>query len=100
MTRDPMSDPESKPPESLAYEAPDPERPASSAPTEAELELEAPSIAALDRSPAPPAHDPYAALRYPAYVQFSVGWMIAIVGNMITGVAIGWEVYELTSSKL
>jgi MFS family permease len=95
-----MEENEAKKTEQLAYEQPDVERPASAAPTEEELERELPSVPKLDYSPAPPAHDPYAALRYPAYVQFSIGWMIAIIGNMITAVAIGWQVYELTASKL
>jgi hypothetical protein len=43
-----MSDP-TKPP---AYEPPDDNRAASSAPTEGQLERELPSVAALDRSPA------------------------------------------------
>ncbi|MGB7161231.1 MAG: MFS transporter [Tepidisphaeraceae bacterium] len=88
---------ETKPTE-RAYEEPDPDRPASSAPTEGELEYAAPAIPALDRSP--PRHDPYAALRHPNYLIFSVGWLISVVGHHMVSTALGWEVYDRTGSKL
>jgi MFS family permease len=84
----------------LAYESPDPERPATSAPTESQIEHELPTVRALDYSPTPPPHDPYAALRHRPYVIFSLGWMIAVVGNQMTAVALGWEIFDRTKSKL
>ncbi|MGA2500667.1 MAG: MFS transporter [Tepidisphaeraceae bacterium] len=51
--------------------------------------------------PAMPAgHDPYSSLRYPAYRLFTVGWMAAVIGQMMTATAIGWEVYGWTHSEL
>jgi MFS family permease len=83
-----------------AYEDPDPERPASAEPTEAQLERESPSVAVLDYSPAPPRHDPYAALRYGNYLIFSAGWLISVIGHHMVSTALGWEVYDRTRSKL
>ena len=76
----------------IAYEPPDAERPATATPTEPELEREA--------LPATPRHDPYAALRFPAYRLFTIGWMVAVVGNQATAAALGWEVFDRTGSKL
>jgi MFS family permease len=84
----------------LAYEAPDPERPATSAPTEGELERESPAVHALDRSPAPAGHDPYAALKFPNFILFSVGWMISVIGHQMQSTALGWEIFDRTGSKL
>jgi MFS family permease len=95
-----MPDPADLNPNPAAYEEPELSRPASAAPTEGELEQEAPSVAALDYSPAPPAHDPYAALRHPAYVTFSVGWMAAVIGSQMTNIALGWELYDRTKANL
>jgi MFS family permease len=78
-------------------EQPDIERPASVAPTEKQLERQTPTIKALDQSPAPATHDPYAALRYRDYSLFSLGWMVAVMGNQITAAAIAWEVYDRLS---
>jgi MFS family permease len=75
-----------------AYESPDEYRPASSAPTEGELEREA--------LPITPKHDPYAALRFPAYRLFSMGWMVAVIGSQMTAVGLGWEIYDRSQSKL
>jgi MFS family permease len=82
------------------YENPDPDRPASAEPTEAELEREAPSVAVLDYSPPPPRHDPYAALRYGNFLLFSAGWLFSVVGHHMVSTALGWEVYDRTNSKL
>ncbi|MDB5320349.1 MAG: transporter [Phycisphaerales bacterium] len=71
-----------------AYEPPDDNRPASSAPTESQLETEA--IGSLKK------HDPYAALRFPAYRLFSIGWMVAVIGSQMTAVALGWELFDRT----
>jgi MFS family permease len=96
----PPTRPASAQPPPIAYEAPGADRPASAAPTEAQLECEPPTIKVLDYSPAPPAHDPYAALRSPAYRLFSLGWMIAVIGNQATMAALGWEIFDRTGSKL
>ena len=45
-------------------------------------------------------HDPYSALRFPAYRLFTIGWMAAVIGQMMTATAIGWEVYGWTHSGL
>jgi MFS family permease len=85
----PDPDPNESP---IAYESPDVLRPASCAPTESQLEGEAIGFS--------PKHDPYAALRYGTYRLFSFGWMIAVVGNQMTAVALGWEVFDRTRSAL
>src|SRR5687767_8030909 len=92
-------DPPKQPPP-LAYEQPDPQRPASAAPTEQELQREEPSVKALDYSPAEAGHDPYLALRFPAYRLFTVGWLVSVMGHHIISTALQWEVYERTQSKL
>jgi MFS family permease len=79
---------------------PDPERPSTTAPTEAQIEHELPTVAALDYSPTPAPHDPYAALRHRDYLVFSLGWMVTVIGNQMTAVALGWEIFDRTKSKL
>src|SRR3954468_10816436 len=64
----------------------DPNRPASVAPTEVQLETETPGGS---RSAG---HDPYAALRYPNYWLYSLGWVFSVVGQQVQSVAIGWEI--------
>jgi MFS family permease len=82
------------PPPELAYELPDDDRPASAAtPPEEILERTLPSGAA-------PSHDPYAALRYPDFVSFVVGWVISVIGSQILEVAVGWDLYQRTSNPL
>src|SRR5688572_6110562 len=83
-----------------AYEDADPERPATGAPTEADLEVESPSVRALDHSPAPAGHDPYAALKFPNFVLFSAGWMVSVIGHQMQSTALGWEIFDRTGSKL
>jgi MFS family permease len=51
-------------------------------------------------TPTPPAHDPYAALRYRAYRLFALGGIVAGIGQNMRGVAIGWELYERTGSAM
>src|SRR3982751_349729 len=63
-----------------------PTRPASSAPTEAQLECEPPGGS---RSAG---HDPYAALRFPNYWLYSLGWVFSVIGQQVQSVAVGWEV--------
>ncbi len=82
------------------YEPPDDDRPASAAPTEAQLERETPSVAALDRSPPPPAHDPYAALRLGVYRVYVTSYALAIIGGQVQTVAFMWHVYQKTQSAL
>jgi MFS family permease len=82
------------------YETPDPERPASAAPTEADLEREVPTVPALDYVPPPREHDPYAALRFADYRKYIVGWILAVVGQQMQSVAVGWEIFDKTKSKL
>jgi MFS family permease len=75
-------------------EPPDVERPSSLAPTESQLEHETP--AGHDAA----GHDPYAALRIAAYRQYSLGWMVSVIGRQVMDVAVGYELYHLTGSKL
>jgi len=69
-------------------EQPDPQRPASSAPTEEQLERETPGGSAAS------GHDPYAALRYPAYCLFSLGWIVSVIGQQVQSVAIQWQMFR------
>jgi len=78
-------------PPTLAYEAPCPERPASGSPTEPMLEQE---------SLPGPGHDPYAALRFRDFRVFQAGWMLAVIGSQMTSVAVAWEIFDRTGSKL
>ncbi|HSV13753.1 MAG TPA: MFS transporter [Tepidisphaeraceae bacterium] len=68
-----------------AYEPPDPERPASAALTEPELEREMPG--GHDTG----GHDPYAALRVPGYRLYALGTILLFMGQQAQSVAIGWE---------
>src|SRR5271157_530911 len=45
-------------------------------------------------------HDPYTVLRDPNFRRLVLAGMVATVGNQMQGVAIGWELYERTSSPL
>lgn len=45
-------------------------------------------------------HDPYAALRVRNYQFFAVGNILGILGGQAQSVAIGWELYERTHSKM
>ncbi|MBW3623703.1 MAG: MFS transporter [Armatimonadetes bacterium] len=46
------------------------------------------------------AHDPYAALRYPDFLKFSLARVIAALGGQMQAVAVGWQIYELTRHPL
>ena len=46
------------------------------------------------------AHDPYTVLRDANFRVLVLAGMVATVGNQMQGVAIGWELYERTSSPL
>ena len=73
-------------------EHPDPQRPASAAPTEEQLEREIPGGSASL------GHDPYAALRYPAYCLFSFGWVVSVIGQQVQSVAIQWQMFRRMNS--
>lgn len=91
-----MDPPRPDPPAPPDYEPPDTDRPASAAPTEAQLEAESPTgVSAREGG-----HDPYAALRLRDYRMYCFGWVVSVVGRQIQEVAIGYEIYERTSSKL
>jgi len=82
----------SGPSDATGYESPDVERPASASPTLSQLEKETPTgIDAAD-------HDPYAALRLPAYRLYGSGWIISTIGQQIQTVAIEWDIYNRTAS--
>lgn len=48
----------------------------------------------------PPKHDPYAAIRLPDYRFFAGGFALSSTGLQMLSTAIGWEIYERTSSEL
>ena len=43
-------------------------------------------------------HDPYAALRLPAFRRYLIGNMTLNLGWQMQKVAVGWEIYERTGS--
>jgi MFS family permease len=45
-------------------------------------------------------HDPYRALRVPAYRRYLAGNVLGTIGFQMQGVAVGWELYERTHSPL
>jgi MFS family permease len=83
-----------QPKQPAELEPPDAGRPASLAPTEAQLETESPG--GHDAR----GHDPYAALRFRDYRMYSAGWMVSAVGRQVQDVAVGYELYLRTNSKL
>ena len=85
-----------EPPRPVSLEPPDTERPASSAPTEAQLEHESP----VGHSRGREGHDPYAALRHRDYLVYAIGWVVSVVGRQVQEVAATYEIYERTGSKL
>src|SRR5688500_11777022 len=91
------SDPSEHP--HTCFEPADADRPASATPTEAQLERETPTIARLDRSPPPPRHDPYAALRMPTYRYYAASYALAIVGGQMESVAVAWQIFDKTRSE-
>lgn len=74
--------------DTTAYERPDPERPSSASPTQPQLEAEAPGGFTSAE------HDPYAALRLPAYRLYGAGWLISVIGQQIQTVAVEWDIYN------
>jgi MFS family permease len=89
-----MPDPQPDSSRPVTFEPQDPERPASAAPTERQLENESP----LGHSRS--GHDPYAALRLRDYRVYAFGWVISVMGRQIQEVAVTYEIYERTNSKL
>src|SRR5262249_16797539 len=66
--------------------------PASSSPTERDLEEETPGGSRAA------GNDPYIALRIPEYRLYATGSVISVVGQQMLGVAVGWEMYLRTHS--
>ena len=62
-------------------EPPDPQRPASAAPSQGQLEAQA------------RAHDPYAALRIGGYWFYALGYLLSAIGQQVQSVAIQWQVF-------
>jgi len=58
------------------------------------------SQSTLPAGPTPPQHDPYAALRIPAYRYYIAGWIISLIGLRIQSVAVAWEMYARTGDAL
>ena len=73
--------------DATAYERPDPERPSSASPTQPELENQTPGGRHAKE------HDPYAALRLPAYRLYGAGWLLSVIGQQIQTVAVEWDIY-------
>jgi len=46
----------------------------------------------------PAGHDPYLALRSGNYRCFAAGSIMAVAGQQMLGVAVGWQLYQLTGS--
>jgi MFS family permease len=69
-----------------SYDTPDPERPNSAAPTEAELKQEMPGGSESA------GHDPYSALRYSAFRRYIAGVTLSELGQQMRSATIGWEV--------
>jgi MFS family permease len=95
----------SQPPGSSEYpqplhEPPDEQRPASATPTESQLERETPTLKKLDYSPAPPLHDPYAAVRLPAYRYYGASYALAVIGGQIQTVALAWQLTQTKHPEL
>lgn len=88
-----MSDTDPNQSSNFAYELPDVERPASTAPTEPQLEQEM-------HLKVEPEHDPYAALRFKDYRLFEGGWVLSVIGQQLQSVAVGWEMYQKTGKAL
>src|SRR6476620_209732 len=51
-------------------------------------------------TPPPARHDPHAALRFRDFRLLIIGTFLAIIGEQMIGVAIGWELYERTGQTL
>ncbi|HEX8324968.1 MAG TPA: MFS transporter [Tepidisphaeraceae bacterium] len=83
------SDPQSRPPRpefELADPLADQDRPAAAATDQDMLEYESPAGRA--------AHDPYAALRIPAFRRFISAFFLSAAGSQIQAAAVGWQIYD------
>jgi MFS family permease len=76
----------------MINDVPDSDRPASASPTEEVLETETPGGSHSA------GHDPYAALRFPAYRRYAIGTTLSNLGQQMQAAAVGWEV-ALRSDK-
>ena len=66
-----------------------------------ESEPEPSASAGLNQASGPfVAHDPYIVLRDRNFLLMVLAGMVATIGNQMLGVAVGWELYERTSSPL
>jgi MFS family permease len=83
----------------IAYESPDPERPATEAPALPNVPYEPASAEPAETTPLTE-HDPYLALRYRDYRFYSIGWLCASIGFQMQIAAIGWEIYQWTGSAM
>jgi MFS family permease len=45
-----------------------------------------------------PTHDPYAALRVPAYRNYAIGGFVSVIGRQMLAMAVGFEVFKRTNS--
>src|SRR5689334_23071161 len=79
--------PDSNPPTD-STEPPDPQRPATAAPTEPQLEQETPGGSSAA------GHDAYAALRISGYWLYSMGWLFSVIGQQVQSVAVQWQVFQ------
>ncbi len=50
--------------------------------------------------PVAPPHDPYAVLRNRDYLLYLIGRLVAVLGQQMVVVAVGWELYERTHSAM
>lgn len=64
----------------------DPQRPASAAPTEHQLETEMPGGLRAG------GHDPYASLRIPSFRLYMFGWIVSVIGQQVQSVAVQWQI--------
>ena len=46
----------------------------------------------------PPAADPYAAFRVPAYRRYAAGYFVSVLGRQMVSVAVGYELFQRTHS--
>jgi MFS family permease len=63
------------------------------------LPIDAPP-SSVSAAPANGPHDPYAVLRNRDYVLYLIGRLVAVFGQQMVVVAVGWELYERTHSAL
>src|SRR5438132_1281591 len=54
----------------------------------------------LPETPAPPRHDPLAALRHRDFRLLLAGSFLAVIAEQMLEVAVGWELYERTHDPL